>query len=104
MALRIRLGHSLALIAIVAVFLSLIAPDFRENGVPWLGTIVVAAITALFAVSFVPVWTLLFYLRRRSRRGLRTQVLDYFYVLVAILSSLGLLFAITYGITAIPIK
>jgi hypothetical protein len=102
MVVRFRIGTLLIVIALVALFVGFFAPELRSMDrnaqVVFVAT---GIITTVSLVSFTPVWLVLYWLRRRSCRGLESRAVDYAAVFVAFLSGLGILVAIGFAITKI---
>ena len=99
MVVRFRIGTLLIVIALVALFVGFFAPELRlfdRNA--WVIFSVVGMITILFLVSFTPVWLVLLWLRRRSRRGLGIRAIHHVAVVAAFLSGLGIVAALCFAI------
>ena len=95
MAIRFTIKDLLIFTALSALPVAFYAPELRSLDKN--ARVVFAAsaiITAVSLVSFTPVWVVLFWLRRRSRRGLGFRAIDYAIVFVAFLAGLGILAAI----------
>jgi hypothetical protein len=100
MTLRFRIGDMLVVIALVALFVGFFAPELRSWDRNSLVIFVVTVIiTAVFLVSFTPVWVVLLVIRKRSRQGLGIRAVDYAAMSVAFLSGLGILVAIGFAAT-----
>jgi hypothetical protein len=105
MVVRFRIGTLLIVIALVALFVGFFAPELRSlDRNARVIFAVVGIITALFVVSFTPVWLVLFWLRRRSRRGLKFRAVDYVAVFVAFFLGLGILAAICFAIRVLVVR
>jgi hypothetical protein len=105
MVVCFRIGTLLIVIALVALFVGFFAPELRSlDRNARVIFAVVGIITALFVVSFTPVWLVLFWLRSRSRRGLRFRAVDYVAVFVAFFLGLGILAAICFAIRVLVVK
>jgi cyanate permease len=95
MAIRFRIGDLLVVIALVALPVAFFAPELRSMDRNALAIFaVVGVITAVFGLSFTPVWIVLLWSRRRLRRGLGFRAVDYLILIVAFLLSLGIFLAI----------
>jgi hypothetical protein len=92
MTLRFKIRDILIATVLVALFVGFFAPELRawDRNTRLLFTGLGLA-TAIALMSFTPVWVLLFRLRKRFRRGLSVRVLDYAALVVALLSSLGII-------------
>jgi hypothetical protein len=102
MAIRFSIKNLLIVTALAALLLAFYAPELRS--LDKTAQVVFAAsgiITAVSLVSFTPVWVALFWLRRRSRRGLGFRAIDYAIVFVAFLSGLGIIVGIIAAIVMI---
>ena len=92
MKLRFTIKNLLIVTTIVALFTGLFAPELRAwNRNSFLLFTAIGVVTAIVLVSFTPVWSVLFWLRRRSRRGLGIKSADYAVVFIAFFLSLGLI-------------
>lgn len=99
MTFRHRIGTLMVVIALVASFVGFFAPELRSwNRNTLLFFTAIGIITAVILVSFTPVWIVLLRLRRRSRQGMAIRTTDYVAVVLAYLSSLGILVAIGLAI------
>jgi hypothetical protein len=87
MILRFRLGTLLIIIALAALIVAFFAPELRTLDRNAQAVFLIVGIgTVMFFVSFSPVWVVLFYLRKRSRRGQKIIAVLYVALLVAIIS------------------
>jgi hypothetical protein len=99
MTFRFRIGTLMIVIALMASFVGFFAPELRSwNRNTLLFFTAIGIITAVILVRFTPVWIVLLRLRRRSRRGMAIRTVDYVAVVLAYLSSLGILVAIGFFI------
>jgi hypothetical protein len=104
MVVRFRIGTLLIVIALVALFVGFFAPELRSlDKNAQVVFVATGIITTVSLVSFTPVWVVLFWLQRRSCRGLEIRAVDYATVFVAFLSGLGILVAIGFAITRIVV-
>ena len=105
MAFRYRIRHLLAAIAIMAVLLAMFTPEIRSWDRYAQAVVTVAVVVSIyFAVSFTPVWIVLLRLRNRSRRGLKTKMVDYVVVLGAIFLGFGLLIFLGFATKRLVVK
>ena len=99
MMLRFRIRDFLTVVALVGLFVGFFAPELRawdRNSLMLFAVLGIITIIAL--ASFTPVWIVLLWIRRRSRRGLGIRAVDYLLVLLAFFSGLGIIVAIAVAI------
>ncbi len=105
MVVRFRIRNLLIVTALVALFMGFFAPELRSmDRNARVIFAMVGVVTALFLVSFSPVWVVLFRLRRRSRRGMAIRASDYAALFIAYLSGMVILIAIGFAITRLVVR
>lgn len=93
--LRLRIRTLMVVIAVVAAFVGIFAPELRAwNRNTLLIFSAMSLVMAIALASLTPVWIMLFWLRRRERQGSAIRAVDYAGIVLAFLSSLGILVAI----------